>query len=478
MRLKSWLLYPLLGLLLLAGMLLWGAMTVLHTTPSRALAELDRRSPQELIRYADAALMEYGELHALLRPVLLRVQQRVERPTGSIPLPNLGKGHRWAAAPASLQDARAPATVQVKTAAELRQALLQARAGDVIELAPGRYRFEQSVKLGGPGSGVAPIRVRAAQPRATQIEMNTAEGFLIDQPYWVFEDLRVRGICPRDADCEHAFHIVAGADFFELRNSWLENFNAHLKINGVNGRWPDHGLISHNTLSNEHPRQTARSVTPVDLVGANFWRISDNLLRNFVKGEGDKVSYGIFVKGGGEGAKIERNLVVCSPNEISRPGVRVGISFGGGGSDPGFCRDKGCERYEHQAGLAVNNIVAHCNDVGLDVNHSRHILLAHNTLVNTAGMGLRGEGSQAQLYGNLFEGKLLIKNDGKARAEMEQPMKAAEVFGSADNFRMDWRVAPERIPSLPAVPLDFCGRKRPSGTYPGAQEETAACTDN
>ena len=34
-------------------------------------------------------------------------------------------------------------------------------------------------------------------------------------------------------------------------------------------------------------------------------------------------------------------------------------------------------------GLAANNVVAHCNDAGIDVNRSSQIALAHNTLINT-----------------------------------------------------------------------------------------------
>ncbi|MDC8784976.1 right-handed parallel beta-helix repeat-containing protein [Roseateles koreensis] len=460
------------GVALLGVALAWACIAVLDVSPKQVWDEMGRRSPNELIRYADAALAPYEELHAIFRPVLLQLQQRVERPVVSVQLPQLGKGRQ----PARVGEGRVAASVGVNTADELRQALQQAHAGMVIELAPGTYRFQKSLKLGGPGSGLAPIVVRAAVPDTTRIEMNTVEGFLVDQPYWVFEDLTITGVCLRDSDCEHAFHVVGPADFFVLRNSVLENFNAPVKINGVDGRWPDHGLLSHNTLSNARPRKTSLPVVGVDLVGGNFWHIDDNLVRNFVKEQGDQVSYGLFVKGGGEGARIERNLVICSASEISRTGVRVGISFGGGGTGPAFCRADGCEHFEHSNGLAANNIVAHCNDVGLDVNHSTHILLAHNTLINTSGISLRGEGAQAQLYGNLFEGKVMLKNGSSLKREMNQAMQAEATFAAPDQLNLAWRKAPERVPSVPAVADDFCGKKRPAGTFPGALEGDAACS--
>jgi hypothetical protein len=207
---------------------------------------------------------------------------------------------------------------------------------------------------------------------------------------------------------------------------------------------------------------------PFDLVGANHWRVQDNLVTNFAKRDGNMVSFGIFMKGASEGGRIERNLVICSPSDISRPGVRVGISFGGGGTDPGLCRNKACHLYEHRLGLAANNIVAHCNDTGLDVNQSNQVVLAHNTLINTSGVATRGTLAQARLYGNLYEGVARARNGSRITAEFDETLHPGSAFLNTDGLLLDWRETPERVPSLKSLRDDFYRQPRGPGGLPGA----------
>ena len=443
-------------------------------SPQQLWAESGQRSPHELIRYVKRRLEGHTKLEMLLLPPLDLAQRHYERPTGGQVLPSLGKGQQIAAAlvyrPAADVIAHSPETFQA--------ALMAAKPGDIIELAAGAYRFNQKIRIGGAGLPNAPITVRGSDPSKDQtvIEFNATEGFLVNQPYWSFADLTVRGVCKSDDDCEHAFHIVGKAEYTTLRNNHIEDFNAHIKVNGFNGDWPDHGLLSTTTLTNTHPRNTTRSVTPFDLVGANWWRVTDNLVTNFGKSAGNGVAFGMFMKGASEGGHFERNLVICSPTDISGPGVRVGISFGGGGTDPRLCRDGNCSKFEHHGGLAANNIVAHCNDTGLDINNSSAITLAHNTLINTSGINLRRGPADAHLYGNLYEGDVRARDGAVLHLEMNQPMNAIQVFDNADLLQLHWLLAPDNIPSLRGVNIDFCGQKRADGTPPGALTQlTGVC---
>ncbi len=60
---------------------------------------------------------------------------------------------------------------------------------------------------------------------------------------------------------------------FIARNNVITDFNAHFKINGNEGRFPDDGLIEQNTLTATAVRETANPVMPIDLVAANGWTI-------------------------------------------------------------------------------------------------------------------------------------------------------------------------------------------------------------
>ena len=45
------------------------------------------------------------------------------------------------------------------------------------------------------------------------------------------------------------------------------------------------------------------------------------------------MAYGVFMKGASAQGRIERNLIICTTQDISQPGNRIGLSFGGGGTD-------------------------------------------------------------------------------------------------------------------------------------------------
>jgi len=422
------------------------------------------RTESELLRYAEKRISGHPALESVTGPLLKLRQRQVERPIPGMTLPALGKGQSsLPSGGSSAPSGRLP----VATVDALRQAFAAAVPGQIIEIQPGHYLINERLlteRAGRPGS---PVIVRAAQPGQVFIEVNAEEGFKLAQPDWIFENLNITGVCSEDDYCEHAFHVVGKAKRIIIRNNRIENFNAHIKVNGESGEWPDDGRLEFNTLSNSHPRRTDRPVTPFDLVGASRWTVADNVVSNFVKADGDAVSYGIYMKGAGSEGRIERNLVVCTSRDISQTGIRVGISFGGGGSGASFCRDGACQN-EHTGGIASNNIVAHCNDFGLDVLKGSHIVLAHNTLINTSGISARGEETSVLVYGNLFEGRIVSRNGARTKTLVNEEAPVASFMNAPDRLDLAWLKKPENIPSLPAVSKDFCAHPRASATLPGA----------
>jgi Chondroitinase B len=455
--------------LALCALLLTAAAAALLTlTPpgQYLITEAQSRSPQELIRYLKRRLEGHTKLEAVLLPPLHAAQRHFERAPPAGLLPTLGKGQQTTA----LKELTKGITqqVQVDSPQAIRQALREARPGTRIVIAPGLYPFDKNLSLGNDGKSDAPIVLSANQPGTVWLHFKQLDGIVVGRPYWVFENLDIRGVCERHGDCEHAFHVVGRAAFTTLRNNRITDFNAHIKVNGYKGDWPDHGLLAYNTLTNSTTRKTAKPVVPFDLVGANHWWVQDNLVSHFAKGDGNKVSYGIFMKGASEGGRIERNLVICSGNDISRPGIRVGISFGGGGTGPQYCRDRKCGTHEHRFGLAANNVVAHCNDTAIDVNQSNQIVLAHNTLINTSGVATRGAVAQASLYGNLYEGVARARDGSQLTSEFNEALDHRSAFMNTDGLIFEWRSPPERVPSLKSLQGDFHGRPRGPASLPGA----------
>lgn len=365
-------------------------------------------------------------------------------------------------------------------------AIAAAREGDVIELAPGTYRFRgHAIAAARPGTAEAPIVVRARRLGEVELEFDLLEGFAVTAPHWRFENLSIRGVCADHDRCEHAFHVVGDARGVVIRNCELRDFNAHIKINGAGGRFPDGGRVERSTLVNDAPRRTGNPVSPIDLVAASDWHVEGNRIADFIKAGGDRISYGAFAKGGGRGHRFVRNVVLCEHRLRGQPGQRIGLSFGGGGSGANACRDRRCV-VEHEGGLMHGNLVASCSDAGIYVNRASQTRLVHNTLVDTAGIQVRFAQSTVRYEANLLDGGVLVRDGAIAdghdnRAEWFsaaflgiRPVRRLWVDPGALDLR--WRADP---PSLnrtgdPAF-ADLCGRVPAGSAIAGAFADITAC---
>jgi len=236
-----------------------------------------------------------------------------------------GATREWA--PESTGKAVEGRVVFVSTPDDLRTALDSALPGDRITLLPGTYRLSKTpIVLVRSGTNTQPIVVRASRLGEVVIESSLLEGFHVTAPFWTFENLVIRGVCPHDEDCEHAFHVTGDGRGFTARNLIVRDFNAQFKVNGSNGVFPDGGVIEHSTLAASHERKTDGPVTAIDIVAANDWRVEGNLIADFIKAGGNTTSYGAFAKGGASSTRFLRNVVLCEHLLRSRGGRRIGLS--------------------------------------------------------------------------------------------------------------------------------------------------------
>ncbi|MFH1808348.1 MAG: chondroitinase-B domain-containing protein [Pseudomonadota bacterium] len=362
------------------------------------------------------------------------------------------------------------ATVDVHDPTELISAIAGAQAGDVITLAAGTYAIGHNLSCTAAGQTGAPIVVKAAQLGNAIIEFDAVEGFKVSGPHWTFENLDIRGACADHNNCEHAFHVVGAADFTILRGNRVRDFNAQVKGNAEDpggGRiWPDDVLIEGNEFFNTTVRQTSNPVTPIDVVGGRRWVIRANHIHDHAKGQGDNVSYAAFLKGNSRDGLFERNLVECEKLHTGQ--VRLGLSFGGGGSSPDpICEDGNCS-IEHQNGIMRNNVIANCPaDVGIYVNEGVNVQILHNTLINTAGIDVRFAVSTADLRYNVLNGQIR----GRDSATLSQTgnltgASLGSIFtapGSLDLSLVDGSSIVNQGTTLAAVPDDFCANLRGDG---------------
>ena len=303
--------------------------------------------------------------------------------------------------------------VSVTSAAELISAINSAQPGHVITLAPGTYTVSQNLLADTAGTSVAPITVRAAALGEGLIRFDAVEGFKVSQPYWVFENLLIRGVCASDSSCEHAFHLFGDADWTVIRNNDVRDYNAHIKSNQQGGDFPDDVLVEGNVFRNSRVRATSNPVTPIDVVGGRRWIIRSNLIADHAKGQGNQISYAAFLKGNSKDGLFERNLVVCEHGHTA--GIRLGLSFGGGGSGPPSICEEGTCTPEHEDGVMRNNLIVNCpDDVGVYVNEGLNVDIHNNTLFNTTGIDIRFAASVANLRNNVIDGPIRERDSGTA----------------------------------------------------------------
>lgn len=375
--------------------------------------------------------------------------------------------------------------ILVTSTDQARAAIAKANPGDVITFLPGVYRFSgTNISVDRPGREDARILVRAEVPGTVKLQFSLLEGFHVSAPYWTFENLFVQGDCEVQSNCEHAFHVVGNAHHFVARNNTIVDFNAHFKVNMLNQKIPDDGVIEYNTITNTEVRRTESSVTLVDLVVASRWRIEHNLISDFIKGGSDKVSYGIFVKGGGNENRIASNLIICEHKLRDKVGQRVGLSLGGGGTGQQFCPDHRCVT-EQDRGVIESNLVMACSDDGIYLNKAAASRIIKNTLIDTGGIEVRFAESTADVEGNLVDGKIRSRDGGLIRDRDNIDTNMLSLFVGYHPVRrmfrepimmdLGWLNAPKTLSENLTDSFDLCGIKRKRESLPGAFEDFKFC---
>ncbi len=383
------------------------------------------------------------------------------------------------------------ATLYVSDSKALLEALRQVKPGETIVVAAGDYvikskRFNTSSEV---ATADSPITLLAEQPGSVNLLMQTSEGIFLHQPYWTINGFRFE--CT-SSKCEHAVHIVGNADYTTISNNEFVNFNAALKINGYTDQnlYPDNGTIINNYFYSTSPQKTGSPVTPINIDHGDHWQVSKNIIRDFIKTRGNQISYGAFMKGGTTSGIFENNLIVCNTSKTRYSGSQVGLSIGGGGMKDR--RNKA--PYEANNTVIRNNIISHCNDVGIYINRGQNSLVNNNTIYNTSGIDIRFPESSATIINNIVSGKLrerdngrLVKDEGNlvyGRGFWHNDDKLNQVFLSPEigNFTIRDDSVDIHKTALPypvesaAQTTDFCGQPvTDKEVYLGAFKDEKGC---
>ncbi|MEM9533819.1 MAG: choice-of-anchor Q domain-containing protein, partial [Pseudomonadota bacterium] len=216
---------------------------------------------------------------------------------------------------------------------------------------------------------------------------------------------------------------------------------------------------------------TGNPVTPIDIVGGRRWLVQSNFIYDFAKAGGNQISYAAFLKGNSKDGIMERNLVICERFHTGQ--IRLGLSFGGGGSGPpGICEENTCTP-EHEGGIMRNNLIVNCPaDVGIYLNEAASSQVHHNTLYNTTGIDVRFAASSVDLRNNLLGGGQIRNRDGGVSTEgsnletvaISQMQAWFANPGLADFTLLDGSGVVDQGEVVAAVTDDFCGTARSDGS--------------
>ena len=381
----------------------------------------------------------------------------------------------------------------VTDSAGLLAAIASAKPGDVITLQAGTYKLA-GANCTANGAAANPITVTSATPLGATVELDGAEGFHVTGAHWHFEGLDVRGVCASDDACEHAFHVTGGeAEGFVLRRSRVRDFNAQLKVNAApdgSGQYQmaNGGLVEFSEFSDTHARATGNPVTKLNIDGGAGWIVRGNYLHDFHKAGGNEISYGAFMKSGGSGGVFERNLVVCEKDD-NTGGIRIGLSFGGGGTGAQFCApafdpNVPCS-VEHTGGVLRNNVITTCSDVGIYLNRAASTTVLHNTLIQTNGIDFRFDTTSGESHANLLMGTVRMRDGGTFTTSDDLAEQPLDFFTAlyTDALGLDFTLKGDATALQTAPPRadltdDYCARTRPSANLAkGALEHSLGDCD-
>ena len=312
--------------------------------------------------------------------------------------------------------------IHVTSTKALYDAFESVKSGQIILISPGRYSINRRhVVLSESGTNERPIVLAASRLGSVTLIMDSREGFALFGKHWVIQNLIFRGVENKDSKIEHAIHIAGDADSIRVYNNKFINFNAHIKVNGMpdeSGRFhfPDRLNIVNNDFYNEWKRKTTSPASPLDIVGGDDIVIKNNFIADFGKygRKGYGVTYGAFMKGAGKRGLFENNVIACEWKvpHTSPMDVRIGLSFGNGGTHPKFCADGKCD-YEHVGGEIRKNTILNCiNDVGIYINKSINTLIEHNAIRSSLGIDIRYPQSSATIRSNIIDGRVKSRDGG------------------------------------------------------------------
>jgi len=332
-------------------------------------------------------------------------------------------------------------TVSVSTVAELHRAVAEARAGDTILVADGRYALLRSLEIATPG---VTLRSQSGNPDRVILHGRGMEGDDVGVAVGVgasnvtIADVTIRSV---------GYHAVQvrgerAASQFILHNAKLQDAGQQL----LKGSFADNGMVAVDGLvaCSEFAYSTnapSDYTNGVDILGTRAWTIRDNRFYR-IRGpvtRGWAAGPAILAWQGAEDTVVERNLVVDSSR-----GIALGL----------VARHRGRE-YDHLRGIVRNNVVLNLNpwaDEGIEANGAADARIEHNTVLVEGqvpwSISTRFASTSARVRNNLSNRRIILR-DGARTTEAGNIVTATRRW-FVDPLAHDLRLLNDAVPAIDA----------------------------
>jgi len=360
--------------------------------------------------------------------------------------------------------------IAVANAKDIRAAMENAKAGDVIAIPPGEYDVGDALVAGKSGTKDEPITLRTRGDLGyakLKITGRSDVGFRVLGKFWVLLGLHIEGNPAATMDLIQIDATRGGSDLrmTDCRVSCCKEYL--FKASRNREKSPDNVVLEHCEWFN-------CPGTAIDLVAGDNWIISGNHVHDY--GTDGATHYGIFLKGGGKHGLIEGNLV----DGKGQRGT-VGISFGGGLTGKQWLPllADGKLAPEHADGICSNNIVVNTGDCAYHTNNGSNCKF-YNNLAYRCGAGFQRQASyppDPELVNNVFSGN--IRGAGESRNNLTTADNAWFVAPDQNDFRLTSAGKTALAGKGQAIkdnPGDFFGRPRKTNDLGPVNADAAQST--
>ena len=299
--------------------------------------------------------------------------------------------------------------VTVSTVQQLRDAVLAATPGTIIELTDGTYAWSDNTTL---------ARIEDKQNLTIRSQSGNRDAVVLQglgissSTEFVFKLTRsdhvtIENLTMRDVYW-HCVQLNEGSECFTVRNCLMwDAGEGPIKstVLGSSGPFCDYGLVDNCVIG--FTTTGKRSVIEgIDVIAVRGWVIKDTEFYNVIHPKPRNVAYGCFAKAASEDTVIEN----CYFQDC-----QVSMSFGGGGSPISLHRyEAPCEHYR---GILRNNIIHYSSDVGVYMNKAADFKIYNNTLWTANGFSsidVRFAESYGSIINNICSDGYQLRDGGLA----------------------------------------------------------------